>query len=107
MPAQQPTLDGTMPAPALDYQTWADLVEPTFITVARTDREWTSYEIAHEYGLPEPPKPESHWGSFVHRLARRGVIEHCGWDETSRPTGEHSGVKVWRGTRAAQAGRVA
>ena len=103
----QPTLDGSLPAIAPDYPTWVDLVEPTFITVARTDREWTSYEIAREYSLPEPPKPETHWGSFVHRLASRGVIEHCGWDETSRPSGEHSGVKVWRGTPAAQAGRVA
>ena len=105
MPAQQPTLDGTLPTDT--YAKWADQVEPTFVTVARTDREWTSYEIAHEYGLPEPPKPKAHWGSFVHRLAARGVIEHCGWDRSSRPTGERSAVAVWRGTPAARAGRIA
>jgi hypothetical protein len=98
MPAQQPTLDGTLPIPAssLSYAEWVDLVRPAFVEAASAGRRFTSYEIARD-----------HWGNFVQSLVRDHVIEHCGWDETIRPGGEHSGVKVWRGTRAAQAGHAA
>lgn len=109
MTTVQPTLDGTVPTPAtgLTYAAWVDLVRPAFVEAAQSGRRFTSYEIAEENHLPEPAKPKADWGNFVQSLARDGVIEHCGWDETIRPGGEHSGVKVWRGTRAAQAGRVA
>lgn len=85
-----------------DYETWCDHVRPVFERVAATRRRWTSYEIADEYELPDPPNPKSHWGSFVHTLATEGLIEHVGYDETTRPGGEHSAVKVWRGTPAAR-----
>ncbi|MEH0542949.1 hypothetical protein QA802_07670 [Streptomyces sp. B21-105] len=107
MPAQQPQLDGTLPEPSLDYRSWVDTIRPAFIRAARTGQWFTSYEIAKTNDLPEPANPKADWGNFVQSLVRHGVIEHCGWDETSRPGGEHSGVKVWRGTRAAQTGRVA
>lgn len=104
----QPTLDGTLPpTPALDYHSWVDAVRPAFVAAARTGQWFTSYAIARDNRLPEPAKPKADWGNFVQSLVRDGVIEHCGWDETVRPGGEHSGVKVWRGTRAAQAGRAA
>lgn len=104
----QPTLDGTLPPPAeLTYAEWVERIRPTFVAVAKTGRRFTTYEVAREYSLPEPPNPKADWGNFVQSLVRDGVIEHCGWDETIRPGGEHSGVKVWRGTRAAQAGRAA
>ncbi|MGW6741716.1 hypothetical protein ACWGDX_13475 [Streptomyces sp. NPDC055025] len=111
--SEQPALDGTIPAAAPvrrrvdNYETWIDEVRPTFETVARSGRRFTSYEIADEYDLPEPPNPKSHWGTFVHRLAGDGLIEHVGFEETARPTGEHSAVKVWRGTRATRQGRAA
>jgi hypothetical protein len=35
------------------------------------------------------------------------LIEHVAFARSSRPTGERSAVGVWRGTHAAQAGRVA
>lgn len=105
MPAQQPTLDGTMPPP--DYHSWCDTVRRAFVEVAKTGRRFTTFEVAKEYDLPEPPKPCADWGNFAQALARDGLIEHCGFDRSSRPTGEKSAVSVWRGTRAAQAGRVA
>lgn len=107
MPAQQPTLDGTLPPEPADYHTWADQVRPAFIAAARTGERFTSYEIAKNNELPEPANPKASWGHLVQALARDGVIEQCGWDESSRPSGGHSGVKVWRGTRAARAGRIA
>lgn len=108
MPAQQPTLDGTIPEPAApDYHSWCDQVRPAFVAAARSGRRFTSYEIAKDNDLPEPANPKADWGNFVQSLVRDHVLEHCGWDETSRPGGEHSGVKVWRGTHAARNGRVA
>ncbi|OXS35422.1 hypothetical protein [Streptomyces sp. XY006] len=107
MPAIQPTLDGTQPATAPDYHTWVDQVRPAFVTAARTGRLFTSYEIAKQHDLPEPPNPRADWGNLVLSLVRDGVIEHVSFDRSRRPTGERSAVGVWRGTRAAQAGRAA
>jgi hypothetical protein len=106
-PPIQPTLDGTLPAPGLDYVSWCDLVRPAFVTAAKSGRRFTTYEIAADNDLPEPPRPRADWGNFTQSLVRDRVIEHCGWDRSSRPTGEKSAVAVWRGTRAAQAGRIA
>lgn len=103
----QPTLDGTVPAPALDYPDWLDTVRPAFVTAARSGRRFTTYEIAKDADLPEPANPRADWGNAVQAFVRDGLIEHCGFDRSSRPTGEHSAVSVWRGTRAAQAGRIA
>lgn len=109
MTAIQPALDGTIPEPAtgLSYAEWCDLVRPHYVDACRTGRRWTCYEIAEEHKLPEPPNPRADWGNFTQSLARQGLAEHVGFDRTSRPTGEKSAVAVWRGTRAAQAGRAA
>lgn len=107
MPAQQPTLDGTMPAPASSYAEWAELVRPYFVTAAQSGRRFTSYEIAEENRLPEPPNAKADWGNFVQSLARDRLIEDAGTDRSARRTSERSRVGVWRGTRAAQAGRIA
>lgn len=103
----QPTLDGTLPAQAADYHTWCDTVRPAFVAVARTGREFTTYEIAKDAELPEPPNPRADWGNFVQTLVKDQLIEHVAFDRSRRPTGERSAVGVWRGTRAAQAGKVA
>lgn len=103
----QPALDGSVPAAStLDYLGWCDLVRPAFVTAARTGQRFTTYEIAKGRDLPEPPNPRADWGNAAQRFAREGLIEHVGYDRSSRPTGERSAVAVWRGTRAAQAGRV-
>jgi hypothetical protein len=109
MPVQQPTLDGALPDPAsgLTYTEWCDLVRPAFVEAARSGRLFTSFEIAEENKLPEPPKPACDWGNFVQSLAREGLIEDVSSVRSVRPTSERSRVGVWRGTRAAQAGRVA
>jgi hypothetical protein len=108
MPAQQPTLDGNLPpATELTYLERVDRIRPTFVTVAKTGRRFTTFEIAKEYDLPEPRCPRADWGNATQMFARQLLIEHCGYDRSSRPTGEKSAVAVWRGTAAAQAGRVA
>lgn len=104
----QPQLDGTLPpAPAADYHAWVDLVRPAFIAAARSGRLFTSYEVVKDNDLPEPPNARADWGNLVLALVRDGLIEHVTFDRSSRPTGERSAVAVWRGTRAAQAGRAA
>jgi hypothetical protein len=109
MPAQQPTLDGTLPNPddSLTYAEWCEHIRPAFVAMARTGRRFTTWEAAKEHNLPEPAKPRADWGNAAQAFARQGLIEHCGYDRSSRPTGEKSAVAVWRGTRAAQAGHIA
>lgn len=106
MPAIQPTLDGTQPAAAADYHTWAAQVRPAFVAAAQSGRRFTTYEVAREHELPEPPCPRSDWGNFTQSLVRDRLIEDAGTDRSARPTSERSRVAVWRGTRAAQAGRA-
>lgn len=106
MPAQQPTLDGTLPEPAHDYASWRDLVWPAFVEVARSGRQFTTFEVAREYQLPEPRNGRSDWGNLAQALAKRGLIEDVDSARSRRPTSERSRVGVWRGTRAAQAGRA-
>ena len=103
----QPALDGTVPTASGAYAEWADQVRPAFVAAARSGRRFTTYEIAADNDLPEPPCARSDWGNFTQSLVRDGLLEHCGFDRSSRPTGEKSAVAVWRGTRAAQAGRIA
>lgn len=93
--------------PATNYRSWCDDVREAFVDAARTGRRFTTYEIARDNNLPEPPCPRADWGNFTQALVRDGLLEHCGFDRSSRPTGEHSAVSVWRGTRAAQTGRTA
>jgi hypothetical protein len=109
MTAVQPTLDGTLPTPDTSptYTEWADQVRPAFVAAARTGQRFTVYEIAKDHDLPEPPNSRADWGNATQRFVHEGLIEHCGFDRSSRPTGERSAVAVWRGTRAAQAGRIA
>jgi hypothetical protein len=109
MTTVQPALDGTVPTPAsvLGYAEWVDLVRPAFVAAARTGRRFTTYEVAKDNDLPEPPNPRADWGNATQLFVRDRLIEHCGFDRSSRPTGEKSAVAVWRGTRAAQAGRIA
>lgn len=107
MPTVQPRLDGSVPAVTeLTYLEWVDRIRPTFVEVARTGRRFTTFEVAMEYDLPEPPNPKADWGNATQRFARERLIEDAGTDRSSRPTSERSRVGVWRGTRAAQAGRV-
>jgi hypothetical protein len=105
MPTVQPTLDGTLPPPA--YADWFDQIRPAFVAAARTGQEFTTYSVARDAELPEPPNPRADWGNATQAFIHDGLIEHAGWARSSRPTGERSAVSVWRGSRAAQAGRIA
>jgi len=107
MPAIQPTLDGTDPTPTTDYATWVQHVRPHYLEECRTGREWTCYEIAERHDLPEPPNPRADWGNFMQSLVRDGAAELVRFERSRRPTSERSAVAVWRGTPAAQTGRIA
>ncbi|MFF7411580.1 hypothetical protein [Streptomyces lydicus] len=104
-PIVQPTLDGEVP-PARqqsdDYETWLTAVRPHFEKAAVTGRTFTTWEIADQHGLPNPPNPQAHWGRLMTLLKDEGWIRTAGWACTGRPTAHHSGVRTWRGTPAAR-----
>lgn len=110
MTTVQPALDGSIPAPKVpaarrrveDYETWVDEVWPTFVKAAATGQPFTSWDIADAHKLPEPPNSASHWGNLISRLRNEGLITHYGWTNSHRPGDNDSGVKVWKGTRAAR-----
>ena len=50
----QPALDGSVPKSRAqerieDYETWVDLVRPTFVVVARTGQPFLFWKIAREH----------------------------------------------------------
>ncbi len=106
----QPALDGSVPEPAKtrtqrrvdDYETWVELVRPVFLRVAAAGKPFTSWDVADEHDLPEPPNSRSHWGNFISLLREDGLITHYGWTNSHRPGDNKSGVKVWCGTRLAR-----
>lgn len=103
MTAVQPALDGSIPAPTVDFETWVDTVRPAFVAAARTGREFASWHIKVDAKLPEPPNPRSMWGQLMHRLSEEGLLEAVSFTTTR----DGSGVRTWRGTRAARNGRAA
>lgn len=114
MTAIQDALDG-MPEPdqratrprAEDFETWLAAVRPAFERAAATGLPFTSYAVAEAEDLPEPPDTAHHWGRAIGIFRDEGLIVHANWDNSRRSTSHGSGVKTWRGTRAAQEGRVA
>ena len=114
MTSVQPVFDG-MPEPETpatrprseDYETWIAAVRPAFEAAAATGQVFTTYEIADVNRLPDPPCPQAHWGRLMTLLKDEGWIRTAGWACSDRPTAHHSGVRTWRGTRAAQQGRAA
>lgn len=70
--------------------------------LARTGREFTSYELTQPpYSVPEPDHP-NRWGGLVGHMRAEGLIEAVGWDNSKRGTSKGSGLRVWRGTAKAR-----
>ena len=111
----QPALDGSIPPPkvpaarrrAADYETWVDEVRPKLLAKIAEGRSFTFYQLADELDLPDPPDPAHQWGRLARQFRDDGLTYHYGWDNSARPASNHSGVKVWRGPRAARNGRAA
>lgn len=104
----QPALDGSIPKSRSqkrieDYETWVELVRPTFVEVARTGQSFLFWKIAQQYELPDPPDRDHDWGRFAASLHKDGVTRTDGFGLTR----DKSGVRRWRGTRAAIEGRAA
>jgi hypothetical protein len=99
----QPALDGTVPNPAEDFETWVEKVRPAFERAAATGREFASWHVKVDEKLPDPPNPKSQWGLLLHRLHDEGLIQPASFTTTR----DGSGVRTWRGTRTARRGRAA
>src|SRR5690242_5236239 len=91
---------------AADYETWITAVRPAFENAAATGQTFTAYEIAHANDLPEPPDHHQ-CGRRLNLLRAEGSIRHAGWTSSPPPPTHASGVRTWRGTRAAISGRAA
>ncbi|MGW1533918.1 hypothetical protein [Streptomyces aureus] len=103
MPAQQPTLDGTLPTPADDYDTWETEVWPTFVAAARSGRPFVCWRIAQAHDLPNPPCQELHWARLMSHLRRERIVRYDGFGLAR----DKSACRRWRGTAEAIAGRIA
>jgi hypothetical protein len=101
--AVQPALDGSVPEPCPDFDAWVEQVRPAFERAAATGREFASWHIKVDQELPEPPNPKAMWGQLMHRLREEGLLEPASFTTTR----DGSGVRTWRGTRAARQGRAA
>ena len=66
--------------------------------MAATGRTWQMFEVADEFGLPDPDNPRR-WGALAAAAHRLGVIVPVGAVESSRPTAARSLVRTWRGAR--------
>ena len=74
--------------------------------LARTGRDFTSWELTQPpYALAEPDHP-NRWGGLIGHMRAEGLIEPVGWDNSKRGTSKGSGLRVWRGTAKAR-GEVA
>jgi hypothetical protein len=103
MPAHQPTLDGTMPTPADDYDTWEAAVWPTFVAAARSGRPFVCWKIADAHDLPHPPCQERDWARLMGHLHRARIVRCDGFGLAR----DKSACRRWRGTADAIAGRAA
>lgn len=92
---------------AEDYEEWLAAVRPAFEKAAASGETFTAYDVAYANQLPDPPDPAHHWGRLLGLLREEGWIRHQGWACSTRPTTHSSGVRTWRGTRAAVQGRAA
>ncbi|MFE9372296.1 hypothetical protein ACFYM2_21350 [Streptomyces sp. NPDC006711] len=111
----QPALDGSVPEPKTTatrrqveaFDDWLDQIRPAFEHAAASGREFTAFSVADANDLPDPRHPQSQWGRAMTLFRDEGLIETAGWACSDRPTAHHSGVRTWRGTAAARAGRAA
>lgn len=110
----QPAFDGTemvASAPSAtrrivdDYEAWVDEVWPAFVEAADTRLPFTVDEVARRHNLPDPPRPQSQWGSLPNRLQNAGIIQHAGASTSARAG--HSMVHRWIGVPAAYREAVA
>jgi len=99
----QPTLDGTLPTPADDYETWVDAVRPAYVTAAQTGRPFVCWKIADANDLPNPPCQERDWARLMGRLRRERIVRYDGFGLAR----DKSACRRWRGTAEAMSGRAA
>jgi hypothetical protein len=105
----QPAFDGMhldAPAPAKsrrivdDYEAWVTEVWDAFIAAADSGLPFTVDEVSRKHQLPDPPHPQSQWGSLPGRLQNAGIIRHHSGGTSTRAG--HSMVHVWIGIPAHQ-----
>lgn len=80
-----------------DRDAWEALAETAILAHAATGAAFTTYDVARDHQLPDPPN-HHHWGQLMHRLHDQGLIVPVDWTTSRRPTSNSSGVRVWLGS---------
>ncbi len=83
---------------------WWDGAMRAVETMAATGRQFSAYDVAEAFGLPDPDHP-NRWGALLSCAARAEVVECVGAAPSRRPSVEGSLARVWRGTAAFRASR--
>ncbi|MER6534359.1 hypothetical protein ABT215_11210 [Streptomyces sp900105755] len=81
-----------------DYEAWLAEVIPAYTAAADTGQPFTIDAVARDHNLPDPPRPQSQWGSLPARLQDAGIIRHHGYGSSARC--RRSLVYVWIGVPA-------
>ncbi|MFE7237246.1 hypothetical protein [Streptomyces sp. NPDC057580] len=109
----QPAFDGTQftaSAPAArrtvdDYDAWVSEVWSAFVAAADTGKPFTVDQVARKNKLPDPPHPQSQWGSLPRLLVNAGIMRHHDYGGSARA--RHSLVHIWIGIPEQQREAVA
>jgi hypothetical protein len=83
-----------------DYDAWVTEVWDPFVEAADTGQPFTIDEVARKRQLPDPPRPQSQWGSLPRLLVTAGIMRHHGYGGSERA--HYSLVHVWIGIPADQ-----
>lgn len=75
---------------------WMDGASRAVRAMAATGRSFQMFDVAEEYGLPEPSTPKL-WGALASKMRAEGVIRPVGFAASKRPTVAGSACRVWRG----------
>ena len=91
---------------AAERAEWLRLLVAAVARRAKRPGHFTTFEVATEAQLPEPPHP-SLWGIGTGIAHREGLIVSVAAGPSLRPRTNRSLVRVWLGARFAERGEAA
>jgi|HigsolmetaAR206D_1030411.scaffolds.fasta_scaffold08537_4 hypothetical protein len=78
---------------------WWSRAERAVRALAAEGRPFQAYDVVLRLGMDEPDNTRAQWGALFGALRKAGVIEPCGYAQSSRPTTAKSAVRLWRGVQ--------
>lgn len=96
-----PGPDDDQPTESTERGEWLRVVIAALARRAAKPGTFTTYEVARDEQLPEPPH-HTLWGTAVHLARVEGLITSVAATPSLRPRTNSSLVRVWRGSRYVQ-----